>query len=53
MSIFYYSNQLPQPDNRDRPENCLAVLDNVYRDNLKWHDVKCDHAKPTVCERKL
>nr|ABM65756.1 mannose-binding protein [Portunus pelagicus] len=43
----------PQPDNRDPPENCLAVLGRqVYHDGIFWHDVKCTHKKPTVCERR-
>ncbi|XP_050723168.1 L-selectin-like [Eriocheir sinensis] len=42
----------PQPDNREGNEDCLAVLDNIYNDGLKWHDVACSHRKPTVCERR-
>ena len=42
----------PQPDNREGHENCLAVLNNFYRDGIRWHDVGCNHRKPVVCERK-
>ncbi|CAL4198713.1 unnamed protein product, partial [Meganyctiphanes norvegica] len=43
----------PQPDNRERGgEKCLAILNNFYRDGLKWHDVACHHRKPIICERK-
>lgn len=38
----------PQPDGGER---CLAVLNNVYRDGVKFHDVACHHRKPTVCEQ--
>ncbi|KAK7078700.1 C-type lectin (CTL) or carbohydrate-recognition domain (CRD) [Halocaridina rubra] len=44
----------PQPDNQeDNIENCLAVLNNVYQDGIKWHDVACYHPKPIICERSL
>ncbi|KAK7074782.1 Lectin C-type domain [Halocaridina rubra] len=42
----------PQPDNREGNENCLAILNDFYRDGIKWHDVACYHEKPTICERK-
>ena len=29
---------------------CLAILNNVYNDGIKWHDVACHHRKPTICE---
>merc|ERR1711970_30670 len=37
----------PQPDGG---ETCLAILNNVYRDGVKFHDVACHHRKPVVCE---
>merc|ERR1712128_24010 len=37
----------PQPDGG---ETCLAVLNSVYRDGVKFHDVACHHRKPVVCE---
>ncbi|XP_053635133.2 pulmonary surfactant-associated protein D-like [Cherax quadricarinatus] len=44
----------PQPDNREGGrENCLAVLNNVYNDGIKWHDVACHHPKPVICERRI
>jgi len=43
----------PQPDNREAGgENCLAILNNVYMDGIKWHDVACSNTKPVICERK-
>jgi len=40
----------PQPDNRERNENCLAVLNNFYNDGVRFHDVSCHHKKPVICE---
>merc|ERR1712127_639575 len=34
----------------DGGETCLAVLNNTYRDGVKFHDVACHHKKPVVCE---
>merc|ERR1712048_997622 len=31
-------------------ESCLAVLNNFYGDDIKWHDVACHHEKPIICE---
>jgi len=39
-----------QPDGGFGSENCLAILNNVYNDRVKFHDVGCEHTKPTVCE---
>lgn len=39
-----------QPDNREDPEACLAILNNIYNDTIKWHDINCFHAKPFICE---
>jgi len=41
----------PQPDGGPGSENCLAILNNVYNDRVKFHDVGCSHTKPTVCEQ--
>jgi hypothetical protein len=41
---------LPQPDNREGDEVCVAVLNNAYGDGIKFHDVSCRHAKPIICE---
>lgn len=40
----------PQPDG-EGSEDCLAILNNVYNDRVKFHDVGCEHTKPTVCEQ--
>jgi len=45
----------PQPDNAEfainkTPESCLGVLNNLYEDGIKWHDIACYHPKPFVCE---
>ncbi|XP_064084331.1 asialoglycoprotein receptor 2-like isoform X2 [Macrobrachium nipponense] len=45
-------NRVPQPDNREGNEACLAVLNDFYRDGIKWHDVACHHTKPIICERR-
>ena len=37
----------PQPETGGE---CLAILNNVYNDGIKWHDVACSHTKPTICE---
>ncbi|XP_071535748.1 uncharacterized protein [Panulirus ornatus] len=43
----------PQPDNSEKGgEHCLAVLNNFYKDGIKWHDVGCHHEKPIICERR-
>jgi len=39
----------PQPDGQGS-EDCLAILNNLYNDGVKFHDVGCSHDKPTVCE---
>ena len=37
----------PQPEGNG---DCLAILNNVYQDRVKYHDVACHHKKPTICE---
>ena len=37
----------PQPEGNG---DCLAILNNVYNDRVKYHDVACHHTKPTICE---
>jgi len=39
-----------QPDNREGNERCLGVLNNFYKDGVKFHDVACYHKKPVICE---
>ncbi|XP_071535749.1 uncharacterized protein [Panulirus ornatus] len=47
------ANGHPQPDNRENgKEFCLAVLNNFYKDGIKWHDVACHHEKAIICERR-
>jgi len=41
----------PQPDGGQGSELCLAILNNVYNDRVKFHDVGCSHRKPTICEQ--
>jgi len=45
----------PQPDNREgksggMTESCMGVLNNIYGDGVKWHDIACHHEKPIICE---
>jgi hypothetical protein len=47
---LYFRLGLPQPDNREGNEFCLAVLNNFYLDGIKFHDVACNHLKPIICE---
>ena len=43
--------RLPQPDNAEGHENCVAVLNRFYpRDGVTWHDIACHHKKHVVCE---
>merc|ERR1712059_170194 len=44
-----------QPDNAEfginnTTESCLALLNNIYEDGVKWHDVACYHRKNVLCE---
>jgi len=39
-----------QPDNREGNEECLAVLNNFYKDGIRFHDVSCHHKKPVICQ---
>jgi len=48
--LMFYSRGVPQPDNREGDEFCLAVLNNFYNDGVRFHDVSCHHTKPTICE---
>merc|ERR1712025_1367116 len=45
----------PQPDNREfkqggNDEGCIGILNNVYKDGIKWHDIECRHKKPVICQ---
>ena len=37
----------PQPETGGE---CLAILNNVYNDGIKWHDIECRHKKPIICQ---
>merc|ERR1712045_123515 len=44
-----------QPDNREQKqggneEACIGILNNVYNDGIKWHDIECRHKKPIICQ---
>lgn len=44
-----------QPDNREqrqggKDEACIGILNNVYNDGIKWHDIECRHKKPIICQ---
>ena len=46
---------VPQPDNaefdiNESVEACMGILNDVYEDGIKWHDIACYHTKPFVCE---
>ncbi|XP_037077012.1 uncharacterized protein LOC119098190 [Pollicipes pollicipes] len=41
----------PQPDDREGPEDCLAVINNAYGDGVVWHDILCSREKHFVCEK--
>ncbi|XP_071535736.1 uncharacterized protein [Panulirus ornatus] len=43
---------LPQPDNDEQNENCLAILNNHYNDGITWHDSRCDALKHVICEAR-
>jgi len=45
----------PQPDNREQKqggndEGCIGVLNDFYKDGIKWHDIECRHKKPIICQ---
>jgi hypothetical protein len=27
-----------------------GILNDIYKDGIKWHDIACYHSKPYVCE---
>merc|ERR1711963_691643 len=31
-------------------EACMGVLNDIYDDGIKWHDIACYHTKPFICE---
>lgn len=53
--LLFNSIGRPQPDNREytqggAEEECMAILNNLYEDGIKWHDIACHHRKPFICE---
>lgn len=47
--------KVPQPDNAEfdingSAEACMGILNDIYEDGIKWHDIACYHTKPYVCE---
>ena len=47
--------KIPQPDNAEedingKVESCLGLLNDIYEDGIKWHDIACYHPKPFMCE---
>lgn len=46
---------VPQPDNaefdiNESVEACMGILNDIYEDGIKWHDIACYHTKPFICE---
>ncbi|XP_045626146.2 uncharacterized protein [Procambarus clarkii] len=41
---------VPQPDNTDGNEDCLAVLNNNFNDGVTWHDSSCFMFRRVICE---
>jgi len=44
-----------QPDNaefdiNESVEACMGILNDIYEDGIKWHDIACYHTKPFICE---
>merc|ERR1712203_1236874 len=31
-------------------EACMGLLNDIYSDGVKWHDIACYHTKPFICE---
>jgi len=47
--------KVAQPDNAEfdingSVEACMGILNDIYQDGIKWHDIACYHTKPYVCE---
>lgn len=45
----------PQPDNAEfdinkSAESCLGLLNDIYSDGVRWHDIACYHKKAVLCE---
>jgi len=51
----FEGRNVSQPDNAEfdingSVEACMGVLNDIYTDGIKWHDIACYHTKPFVCE---
>ena len=44
-------NCLPREQRQGgKDEACIGILNNFYKDGIKWHDVECRHTKPVICQ---
>ncbi|XP_045612377.2 uncharacterized protein [Procambarus clarkii] len=43
---------VPQPDNTDGNEDCLAVFNNHFNDGVVWHDSSCFLQRRVICEAR-
>ena len=51
----FIDGEVAQPDNAEfdingSVEACMGLLNDIYEDGVKWHDIACYHTKPYVCE---
>jgi len=51
----FADKDVPQPDNAEfdingSVEACMGLLNDIYEDGVKWHDIACYHTKPFICE---
>merc|ERR1739844_727759 len=51
----FEGRNVSQPDNAEfdingSVEACMGVLNDIYEDGVKWHDIACYHTKPFICE---
>merc|ERR1712168_938406 len=51
----FESKNISQPDNAEfdingSVEACMGLLNDIYDDGIKWHDIACYHTKPFICE---
>ncbi len=51
----FEARNVSQPDNAEfdingSVEACMGLLNDIYSDGVKWHDIACYHTKPFICE---
>jgi len=51
----FEGKNVSQPDNAEfdingSTEACMGLLNDIYDDGVKWHDIACYHTKPFICE---